>query len=299
MTGNTKGIYLPSGVGVGELMLRHGISPKKYYGQNFLTDKRVISAIVLASGITPNDNVIEIGPGLGALTLALPAKQILAVEIDAELVAALRDVCRDRPHVEILQADIMKTNIQLLMAYRGWQTAKICANLPYYISTHIIVELLENAPTVASITVMLQREVAERLVATPQKGDYGAISLLVKFYGEARIDMFVPRGCFVPAPKVDSAVVTIKRQDNPNRDCPIVTDKELLFEVIKAAFGHRRKILLNCLRSASIIQNREKCLEIFDRLGFDENARGENLSLDQFVALTEAILHERRSVELL
>jgi len=272
------------------LMRSHDISPKKGLGQNFLTEPRVAEKIVAAAQIASDDYVIEIGAGLGGLTqvLANKAKAVLAIELDKNLARILQELFVDLSHVEILQGDILKVDVGCLMKERGWHTAKIVANLPYYITTPVIMNLLEGRSSLTMITVMIQREVAERLTAEPGSKEYGAISLAAAYYADVALSANVPRNCFFPRPNVDSAVVTMRLRR-------IETDPDLegmLFKCIKAAFGNRRKTLVNCLRAQDWVHNdRQALIEIVKECGFNENIRGEALSLDEFMRLASKLRH--------
>ena len=269
---------------VSELMRRYNYLPKKSLGQNFLTDPRVAEKIAASAEITQKDCVIEVGPGLGGLTQVLSnsAAAVLAVELDKRLVDILKEIFADNSHVEIIHGDILKTDVGMLMNERGWQTAKLAANLPYYITTPVIFSLLENRYPLSAITIMVQREVAERLTAKPGGKEYGALSLAVEYFADVSLSAVVPRNCFFPRPHVDSAVVTLKPCGSKGRQ----KEEETLFKCIKAAFGHRRKTLLNCLRSQDWInKGRKELLEIILSSGFDENIRGEALSLEDFILL--------------
>jgi len=272
------------------LMRSYDIQPKKGLGQNFLTDPRVTEKIIAAAQITSNDYVIEIGAGLGGLTqvLANNAKAVLAIELDRNLVKILQDLFADKSNVEVLQGDILKAEIGKLMEERSWQTAKIAANLPYYISTPVIMDLLEGSSSLSVITVMVQREVGERLIAKPGSKEYGALSLAAAYYADVTLSAHVPRNCFFPRPNVDSAVVTLRlRTIDSDPDL-----KGMLFKCIKAAFGNRRKTLVNCLRAQDWVQNdRQALIEIVKGCGFNENIRGEALSLDEFTHLAHKLRH--------
>jgi len=272
------------------LMRSYDIQPKKGLGQNFLTDPRVAEKIIAAAQITSNDYVIEIGAGLGGLTqvLANNAKAVLAIELDKRLAAIAQDLFAQMSHVEILQSDILKADIGKLMKERGWQTAKIAANLPYYIATQVIMDLLEGSSSISMITVMVQREVAERLTAKPGSKEYGTLSLAAAYYADVTLSANVPRNCFFPRPNVDSAVVTLRLREVGSD--PLI--KGMLFKCIKAAFGNRRKTLVNCLRAQDWVQkDRQELIEIVKGCGFDENIRGEALSLDEFTHLAHKLRH--------
>ena len=270
--------------GVTDLMRQYKYLPKKSLGQNFLTDPGVVDKIVSAARITREDCVIEIGPGLGGLTQVLSdrAAAVMAVEIDKRLVAILKEVFADNSRIEILEGDILKTSVNALMKERGWQTAKLTANIPYYITTPVILGLLENHCPLSLITVIVQLEVAERLTAKPGGKEYGALSLAAAYYADVSLAAIVPRNCFFPRPHVSSAIVILDKKK------PLLNpyDEEMLFKCIKAAFSHRRKTLINCLRAQDWVnKGREELLAILQTCGFDENIRGEELSLDEFIRL--------------
>ena len=271
-----------------KLMRKYDYHPKKSLGQNFLTDLRVAEKIVSAAQITQDDNVIEIGPGLGGLTQILSdrAASVLAVELDKSLVEILNDIFADNSRVEIIQGDILKTDINALMSERGWKTAKLAANLPYYITTPAIMHLIESRCPLSSITVMIQREVAERLTAKPGCKEYGALTLTASYYADVSMNAIVPSNCFIPRPHIDSAVVTLDL-NGPKGDLKY---EDILFKCIRAAFGQRRKTLVNCLRVQDWInKDRDELSGLLQQLGFDENIRGEALSLADFIALSQKL----------
>ena len=270
------------------LLKEYGLQPKKGLGQNFITDSRVVAKMVDAAGITRDDRVIEIGPGLGGLTqvLAEKAASVLAVELDISLSDVLTDVFDGDDRVEILRGDFLKIDLCALMASRGWRTVKIAANLPYYITSSVIESLLESSRPIESITVMAQKEAAERLTAKPGGRAYGVLSLLAAYRADIRIDANVPRNCFFPRPHVDSVIATL-RLIGPKAE---QGDEEVLFKCIKAAFGQRRKTLLNCLRSQDWIGlDREGLAELLTDCGFDHDIRGEALPLDDFIRLARKL----------
>ena len=232
-----------------------GFSFAKKYGQNFLIDGNIVSNIVKNAGITKEDTVLEIGPGIGTMTQVLceQAKNVIAVEIDKRLIDVLTFTLRDYDNVTVINSDILKCNIEeLCKQYSSNGRLKVVANLPYYITTPIIMELLEknNNSVIESITVMIQKEVAERLGAEPGNKDYGAITLSINYYSDANIVMTVPASCFMPRPNVDSAVIRMDIYDKP----PVATKDEVkMFKVIKAAFSQRRKTLVNSVSSSTDI----------------------------------------------
>lgn len=268
-----------------------GFSFAKKYGQNFLIDGNIVSNIVKNAGITKEDTVLEIGPGIGTMTQVLceQAKNVIAVEIDKRLIDVLTFTLRDYDNVTVINSDILKCNIEeLCKQYSSNGRLKVVANLPYYITTPIIMELLEknNNSVIESITVMIQKEVAERLGAEPGNKDYGAITLSINYYSDANIVMTVPASCFMPRPNVDSAVIRMDIYDKP----PVATKDEVkMFKVIKAAFSQRRKTLVNSVSSSTDIA-KETILKSLNEMGLSENVRGETLSLEQFAELSDRII---------
>lgn len=268
-----------------------GFSFAKKYGQNFLIDGNIVSNIVKNAGITKEDTVLEIGPGIGTMTQVLceQAKNVIAVEIDNRLIDVLTFTLRDYDNVTVINSDILKCNIEeLCKQYSSNGRLKVVANLPYYITTPIIMELLEknNNSVIESITVMIQKEVAERLGAEPGNKDYGAITLSINYYSDANIVMTVPASCFMPRPNVDSAVIRMDIYDKP----PVATKDEVkMFKVIKAAFSQRRKTLVNSVSSSTDIA-KETILKSLNEMGLSESVRGETLSLEQFAELSDRII---------
>ena len=268
-----------------------GFSFAKKYGQNFLIDGNIVSNIVKNAGITKEDTVLEIGPGIGTMTQVLceQAKNVIAVEIDKRLIDVLTFTLRDYDNVTVINSDILKCNIEeLCKQYSSNGRLKVVANLPYYITTPIIMELLEknNNSVIESITVMIQKEVAERLGAEPGNKDYSAITLSINYYSDANIVMTVPASCFMPRPNVDSAVIRMDIYDKP----PVATmDEVKMFKVIKAAFSQRRKTLVNSVSSSTDIA-KETILKSLNEMGLSESVRGETLSLEQFAELSDRII---------
>lgn len=268
-----------------------GFSFAKKYGQNFLIDGNIVSNIVKNAGITKEDTVLEIGPGIGTMTQVLceQAKNVIAVEIDKRLIDVLTFTLRDYDNVTVINSDILKCNIEeLCKQYSSNGRLKVVANLPYYITTPIIMELLEknNNSVIESITVMIQKEVAERLGAEPGNKDYGAITLSINYYSDANIVMTVHASCFMPRPNVDSAVIRMDIYDKP----PVATKDEVkMFKVIKAAFSQRRKTLVNSVSSSTDIA-KETILKSLNEMGLSESVRGETLSLEQFAELSDRII---------
>ena len=260
---------------------------RKSYGQNFLIDSHVLDKIVSAAEIDSDTEVLEIGPGIGTLTqyLAEAAKSVTAVEIDDKLIPILEKTLADYDNVKVIHGDILKQDIDALFEGKHF---KIVANLPYYITTPIIMNLLESRVPADSITVMIQKEVAERMMASPGTKDYGALSLAVQFYAEPYLAANVPPNCFMPRPNVGSAVIRLKRLEKP----PVqVKDEQLMFKLISAAFNQRRKTLANAVKNFEGLKfTREEVETGIKSIGLDERIRGEAMSLEQFAALADALL---------
>ena len=271
-----------------EVLQKYGFVFQKRFGQNFLIDTHVLEKIIRASEITKDDFVLEIGPGIGTMTqyLADSARAVTAVEIDDALIPILQDTLKDWDNVNIIHGDILKTDIQKIADEKNQGKAiKVVANLPYYITTPIIMGLFESHVPVESITVMVQKEVADRMQTGPGSKDYGALSLAVQYYAEPEIVANVPPNCFMPRPKVGSAVIRLKRHKEP----PVqVQDEKLMFRLIRASFNQRRKTLLNGLNnSPEIAATKEQIQTAFEKLGFPANVRGETLTLKEFAALAD------------
>lgn len=263
---------------------------KKNFGQNFLIDSNILDNISDCAGVTKEDCVLEIGPGIGSLTqvLAENAREVVAVEIDKTLIPILEQTLTGYDNVEILNQDILKTDIDAIIEKKNaGRPIKVVANLPYYITTPIIMDLLENERHIDTITVMVQKEVAERMQAGPKEKEYGALSIAVQYYCDANLDMIVQPACFIPKPKVASAVITLKVL--PERKVK-TKDETLFFHLVKCAFGQRRKTLLNGLNNqADLNLSKENIASVITSLGWDERIRGEALSIQEFATLTDAI----------
>ena len=259
---------------------------RKNYGQNFLIDSHVIDKIVAAAEIDKDTEVLEIGPGIGTLTqyLAEAAKSVTAVEIDDKLIPILEKTLADYDNVRIIHGDILKQDIAALFGDRPF---KIVANLPYYITTPIIMSLLEGRVPADSITVMIQKEVADRMQASPGSKDYGELSLAVQYYSEPYLAANVPPNCFMPRPNVGSAVIRLTRRLEPPVE---VKDEQLMFKLIRAAFNQRRKTLANAIKNFEGLQfSREEVEAALEKVGLDVRVRGEALSLEEFASLTNEI----------
>ena len=267
------------------IMKKYGINANKSLGQNFLIDDEVVSKIVERANITNEDLVIEIGPGLGTLTneLLKKAKKVIVVELDERMIKILKDRFSLYDNIEIINQDILKVNLNDIISKEkkeiGIKNAKVVANLPYYITTPIIMKLLEGKSDIETITVMIQKEVADRLCETPGGKIIGAITYSIYYYAEAEKVLKVPNTSFIPAPEVDSEVIKLKIRKEP----PIkVKDEEKLFKIIKYAFMQRRKTLINALSQCDIFKNKEEIKNILERLEISEKIRGEALTMQDF-----------------
>ncbi|MBQ9757723.1 MAG: 16S rRNA (adenine(1518)-N(6)/adenine(1519)-N(6))-dimethyltransferase RsmA [Clostridia bacterium] len=271
-----------------------GFSFSKSLGQNFLIDKNVLDKIVSASGVSENSCALEVGPGAGVLTreLAVASKSVVAVEIDKSLMPLLDYTLDEFDNVSVVNEDILKIDLQKLIAQNfGNDDVHVVANLPYYITTPIIMKFLEENTGVKSLTVMVQKEVADRMVASPGGKDYGALSLAVQFYTAPKIVVKAEPHCFMPQPKVASVVVHLEVQEKPTAE---VKNKEQMFAIIKSAFGQRRKTLLNALSKSPYINiGKDRVLAALSELGFDPNIRGERLSLSDFAKLSDYLEEEK------
>lgn len=262
-----------------------GFSFKKGFGQNFLTDADVLMAIAEAAG---EEGVLEIGPGFGTLTAFLGnrAKKVVSIEIDTTLEPVLKTTLAGFDNVKIHFADVMKTNLKELIENEfSGMSLSVAANLPYYVTSPILMKLLEEKLPFESITVMVQKEVAERIVAKPGGKDYGALTLAVSYYADAEIIATVPAASFVPAPKVDSAVVKMTLLKNPPIDAP---EKDY-FRLVKASFAQRRKTMINALSNAGCYGNKDEIRSILESMGYDANLRGETLSMEEFSEIAKRL----------
>lgn len=265
---------------------------QKKFGQNFLIDTHVLDKIIYAADIREQDFVLEIGPGIGTMTqyLCEHARAVAAVEIDKNLIPILEDTLSAYENVEIIHQDILKMDIGLLVQEKNQgNPIKVVANLPYYITTPIIMGLFESHVSIDSITIMVQKEVAERMQAHPGTKDYGALSLAVQYYAIPEIVANVPPNCFMPRPNVGSAVIRLTRYQKP----PVqVSDEKLMFALIRASFNQRRKTLVNGLNNASDISSgKEEIVQALEKMGLSANVRGETLTLEQFAQLSNLLYH--------
>ena len=269
-----------------EVIQKYQFAFQKRFGQNFLIDAHVLEKIVSAAGIPKDDCVLEIGPGIGTMTqyLAESAGQVIAVEIDTNLLPILADTLKDYSNVKVINQDILKVDInELVKEYNNGRPIKVVANLPYYITTPIIMGLFESNVPIDNITVMVQKEVADRMQVGPGSKDYGALSLAVQYYASPYIVANVPPNCFIPRPNVGSAVIRLTRYQEP----PVqVKDPKLMFKLIRASFNQRRKTLQNGLNNSPEISfSKEEITKAIESLGVSPSVRGEALSLEQFAQL--------------
>lgn len=270
-----------------EVLRKYGFNFQKKYGQNFLIDGNILEKIMEASGITGQDYVLEIGPGIGTMTqyLAERAREVVAVEIDRALIPILEDTLSAYDNVTVIHQDILKVDIRQMAEERnGGNPIKVVANLPYYITTPILMGLLESGVPLDSITIMVQKEVAERMQVGPGTKDYGALSLAVQYYAKPEIVMQVPPSCFMPRPNVGSAVIRLTRHGQP----PVrVRDEQRMFALIRASFNQRRKTLVNALTNAAGLElSKDAVAEALGQMGLPPTVRGEALTLEQFAILS-------------
>ena len=276
------------------VLQKYGFQFSKKFGQNFLIDPHVLDKIVRAAEIGKDDYVVEIGPGIGTLTqyLAEAAREVTAVEIDRSLLPILSDTLSGYDNVNVMNEDILKVDLNRLTEEKNQgRPIKIVANLPYYITTPILMSLFENHVPMESVTVMVQKEVAERMQAGPGTKDYGALSLAVQYYAKPYIAAYVPQNCFIPRPNVGSAVIRLTCYEQP----PVpVRDEALMFRLIRASFNQRRKTLANGLtNSAELSFTKEQIQEAIRQMGWPAAIRGEALTLQQFAALADVLAGTR------
>ena len=272
------------------VLQKYNFSFQKKFGQNFLIDTHVLDKIIRAAGITKDDMVLEIGPGIGTMTqyLAEAAGKVTAVEIDKNLIPILEDTLNEYDNVTIINEDVLKLDIRRLADDENQgRPIKVVANLPYYITTPIIMGLFENHVPMESITVMVQKEVADRMQTGPGSKDYGALSLAVQYYAEPYIVANVPPNCFMPRPRVGSAVIRLTCHKQPPVE---VKDEKLMFDIIRASFNQRRKTLANGLKNSDKLKySREEIEEAIQSLGKGASVRGEALTLEEFAALSNRL----------
>lgn len=275
-----------------EVIKKYEFCFQKKFGQNFLIDGHVLDKIIAGAGVTKDDMVLEIGPGIGTMTqyLAEAAGKVVAVEIDRNLLPILQETLSDYDNVKVIYADVLSLDLEkLVQEENGGRPIKVVANLPYYITTPIIMALFEQHVPLANVTVMVQKEVAARMKSGPGSKDYGALSLAVQYYAEPYIVANVPCNCFMPRPNVDSAVIRLTRYEEP----PVqVKDEKMLFKIIRASFNQRRKTLQNGLNNSSELNfTKDQIAAAIAAAGFSPSVRGEALTLEQFARLTDILLN--------
>ena len=274
-----------------EVIQKYEFAVQKKFGQNFLIDTHVLDKIISAAEITKDDLVVEIGPGIGTMTqyLACAAREVVAIEIDKMLIPILQDTLSAYDNVTIINEDVLKVDLNKLAEEKnGGRPVKVVANLPYYITTPIIMGLFENHVPIHSITIMVQKEVADSMRMGPVTKDYGALSLAVQYYAEPYLVANVPQNCFMPRPKIGSAVIKLTVHEKP----PVtVRDEKLMFRLIRASFNQRRKTLANGLNnSPELHYSKEQIAEAIEKLGTSPSVRGEALTLEQFARLADILL---------
>lgn len=273
-----------------EIIHKYQFGFQKKFGQNFLVDNSILDKIIEAAELTEEDCVLEIGPGIGTLTqrLAEEAREVVAVEIDKNLIPILGETLAGYDNVTVLNEDILKVDIHKIVEEHGGKPVKVVANLPYYITTPIIMALFEKHIPMRSVTVMVQKEVADRMRVGPGTKDYGALSLAVQYYAKPEIVTKVPAACFMPKPNVDSTVIRLTKYEKP----PVqVEDEAWMFSIIRASFNQRRKTLANGLANAGNIGlNRRQVEEVLEQMGLSITVRGEALTLEQFAELSNRLL---------
>ena len=272
-----------------EVLQKYNFAFQKRFGQNFLIDTHVLEKIIASANITKDDFVLEIGPGIGTMTqyLAEAAREVAAVEIDNTLIPILADTLKDWNNVTVINNDVLKVDLrQLALEKNGGRPIKVVANLPYYITTPIIMGLFENKVSIDSITIMVQKEVADRMQVGPGTKDYGALSLAVQYYAKPQIVANVPPNCFMPRPKVGSAVIRLEKYEEP----PVqVKDEKLMFRIIRASFNQRRKTLVNGLKNSQELSfSKEEIEKALTNCGLSLNIRGEALTLEKFAELANS-----------
>lgn len=281
--------YLGTPSATKEIINKYSFAFQKKFGQNFLIDSNVLESIIRGAEITKDDFVLEIGPGIGTMTqyLCEAARQVVAVEIDKMLIPILEDTLSEYDNVEVINQDVLKVDIKSLAEEKNnGKPIKVVANLPYYITTPIIMGLFESGVPIDSITIMVQKEVADRMQTGPGSKDYGALSLAVQYYATAKVILNVSATCFMPRPNVDSAVIKLTRHKEPTVN---VADEKLMFKIIRASFNQRRKTLVNGLKNSPELSfSKEQIVKAIEKIGKSETIRGEALTLEEFAELANA-----------
>ena len=281
--------YLGTPSATKEIINKYSFAFQKKFGQNFLIDSNVLESIIRGAEITKDDFVLEIGPGIGTMTqyLCEAARQVVAVEIDKMLIPILEDTLSEYDNVEVINQDVLKVDIKSLSDEKNnGKPIKVVANLPYYITTPIIMGLFESGVPIDSITIMVQKEVADRMQTGPGSKDYGALSLAVQYYATVKVILNVSATCFMPRPNVDSAVIKLTRHKEPTVN---VADEKLMFKIIRASFNQRRKTLVNGLKNSPELSfSKEQIVKAIEKIGKPETIRGEALTLEEFAELANA-----------
>ena len=281
--------YLGTPSATKEIINKYSFAFQKKFGQNFLIDSNVLESIIRGAEITKDDFVLEIGPGIGTMTqyLCEATRQVVAVEIDKMLIPILEDTLSEYDNVEVINQDVLKVDIKSLAEEKNnGKPIKVVANLPYYITTPIIMGLFESGVPIDSITIMVQKEVADRMQTGPGSKDYGALSLAVQYYATAKVILNVSATCFMPRPNVDSAVIKLTRHKEPTVN---VADEKLMFKIIRASFNQRRKTLVNGLKNSPELSfSKEQIVKAVEKIGKPETIRGETLTLEEFAELANA-----------
>ena len=281
--------YLGTPSATKEIINKYSFAFQKKFGQNFLIDSNVLESIIRGAEITKDDFVLEIGPGIGTMTqyLCEAARQVVAVEIDKMLIPILEDTLSEYDNVEVINQDVLKVDIKSLAEEKNnGKPIKVVANLPYYITTPIIMGLFESGVPIDSITIMVQKEVADRMQTGPGSKDYGALSLAVQYYATAKVILNVSATCFMPRANVDSAVIKLTRHKEPTVN---VADEKLMFKIIRASFNQRRKTLVNGLKNSPELSfSKEQIVKAIEKIGKPETIRGEALTLEEFAELANA-----------
>lgn len=283
--------YLGTPSATKEIINKYSFAFQKKFGQNFLIDSNVLESIIRGAEIIKDDFVLEIGPGIGTMTqyLCEAARQVVAVEIDKMLIPILEDTLSEYDNVEVINQDVLKVDIKSLAEEKNnGKPIKVVANLPYYITTPIIMGLFESGVPIDSITIMVQKEVADRMQTGPGSKDYGALSLAVQYYATAEVILNVSATCFMPRPNVDSAVIKLTRHKEPTVN---VADEKLMFKIIRASFNQRRKTLVNGLKNSPELSfSKEQIVKAIEKIGKPETIRGEALTLEEFAELANAFI---------
>ena len=281
--------YLGTPSATKEIINKYSFAFQKKFGQNFLIDSNVLESIIRGAEITKDDFVLEIGPGIGTMTqyLCEAARQVVAVEIDKRLIPILEDTLSEYDNVEVINQDVLKVDIKSLAEEKNnCKPIMVVANFPYYITTPIIMGLFESGVPIDSITIMVQKEVADRMQTGPGSKDYGALSLAVQYYATAKVILNVSATCFMPRPNVDSAVIKLTRHKEPTVN---VADEKLMFKIIRASFNQRRKTLVNGLKNSPELSfSKEQIVKAIEKIGKPETIRGEALTLEEFAELANA-----------